>query len=115
MASLTLGETERIMKQYSNGNDSKFVRDRIMEYHHKQQEQQENTKKEHEISLFQNTMYLFLGITLLLFVASNVFFIDYLTILAMSFLSVSGIFLFLNAIMNIRRYKKLNGGMIKST
>ena len=115
MTNLTLDETEEIAKQYCNGNLSKFIRDLIMDYHHrKQQGKQEEEKTDNKISIFQNTMFLFLGVALLLFGMSQVVPIDILTIIATSFLLLSGFFLFLYAVTNILKNKKTSKAVIRS-
>ena len=98
MTSLELGETEEIAKQYSNGNISKFIRDLIMNYHHKQMKKTQEHKTSKKIFLFQNSMFLFLGFTFLVVAINAVTSLNVITFLAVACLFLSGTFSFLYAI-----------------
>jgi len=107
MASLELKETEEIAKQYSNGNMSKFVRDLIREYHHKQLRIQEVEKNDNKVLFFQNIMFIFLGVTFLIFALSSI--MDYLLVFNMALMVISGLLLIIYVLLNVNQHMKIKG------
>lgn len=104
MASIELGETEGIAKQYSNGNISKFIRDLIMNYHHQQNKKQEIQETNKKQTLFQSIMFFIMGITFLTTAVSQIINITILTTTSIYLLIFSGLLLMYYTKIN---YKKM--------
>lgn len=107
MTSVELGETERIANQYCNGNLSKFLRDRIMEYHHKQIRKEEIEKTSNNLFVFQNIVFLFISASFIAMGLSLKF--DLLSSITISLLIISAFLLILFVIVNHKKYRLING------
>lgn len=109
MTSIELGETERIANQYCNGNLSKFIRDLVMNYHHKQTQKQEKQKTEKKMFFMQNIMFMVISATFLILGLSLQ--IDLLNSIAITLLIVSSSLIMILVVLNHKKYKIINGGI----
>lgn len=109
MTSIELGETERIANQYCNGNLSKFVRDLVMDYHHRQTQKQELQKTDKKMLFMQNTIFLVISATFLVLGFSLQ--LNILDSIAISLLVISGLLIIILVVLNHKKYKLVNLGV----
>ena len=93
-------DMEEIAKIYSNGNQSKYIRDLIWKEHKKNQEIQ---KIDNRMFFFQCIMFVLLGFTFMIFAVST--FIDFLMTISISLLFLSGFVLFFFVVINYKSRK----------
>lgn len=109
MTSIELGEAEQIASQYCNGNLSKFIRDLVMDYHHKRTQIQETKKTDNRAFLVQNTVFLFISAS---FIALGLSLkIDIVSSIAVSLLVISAVLLILLVIINHKKHRLINRGI----